>query len=164
MEKEVYIGTDAKEFKEVLDKHTDKDFEADKISRIIQDYSGKYNIEEEVVTVQGRRVHVTYLPTIDAMLEAVDEYEHPKEVVGAALFKIEEEYCLFLTDSNDPNLRKMYVDHKEGAIKVGNELWRLVDEEYEDQWTHITAAILSGSFEVVFRQFYGDWRRSLAEK
>jgi hypothetical protein len=114
--------------------------------------------------VKGRKVHVDYLPTIDAMLGVVDEYEHPKEVVGAALFKIEEEFCLFFTDSNDPNLRKMYESHQEGAIKVGKELWRLVDEEYANQFTHVTATILSGSFELVFGQFYGDWRRSLAEK
>lgn len=163
MTKEVYIGTDAEKFKEILDAHTDKDAKVDRMNRIIQDYSGKYNVEGEVVTVQGRRVHVDYLPTIDAMLEAVGEYEHPKEVVGAALFRIELKYCLFLTETDDLNLRRMYADHKEDADNVAGELWRLNDKEYANQFAPVTAAILSGSFEVVFGQLYGAWRRSLAE-
>jgi hypothetical protein len=164
MANEVYIGTDAEKFKEVLDAHTDKDVEADRMNRIIQDYSGKYNVEGEVVTVQGRQVHIDYLPTIDAMLEAVGEYEHPKEVVGAALFRIESKHRLFLTKTDDPNLRKIYVKHMPEAEKLVSELWRLNDKEYANQFAQVTAAILSGSFEVVFGQLYGAWRRSLAEK
>ena len=163
MENETYIGSDFEKFKKVLDEHTNEDIEADRISKIIQDYSREYNIKGVVATVQGRQVHIDYLPTIDAMLGAIEEYECPLEVVGAALFKIEKDCCLFLTNSKDPNLKRMYVNHKEDADKVASELWRLVDREYEIQMTHVIATILSGSFELAFGQLYGTWRRLLAD-
>ena len=108
-----------------------------------------------------RQIHIGYLPALDAMLEAISRYENPREVIGAALFKIEADHCLFLTDTDDINLRKVYAEHREDADKVASELWRLIDEEYPNQWTHASAAILAGSFEVVFGQTFGAWRESL---
>ena len=46
-------------------------------------------------------------------------------------------------------------------LKMASELWRLVDEEYPNQFSHASAAILAGSFELVFGQTYGAWRKSL---
>ena len=84
-----------------------------------------------------------------------------KDVVGAALFKIENDHCLFFTDSNDPNLKRVYQENKRQADGLAAKLWKLNDEKYDCQLSHVTASVLSGSFEVVFGQLYGEWRHSL---
>ncbi|MBI5398822.1 hypothetical protein HZB03_05130 [Candidatus Woesearchaeota archaeon] len=165
MKGKLYVGTDKKEFNKVLDAYTDKNVETDRISRILRKYSPKYksSIDGEVATVQGKRIHVDYLPTIDAMLEAKARYKHPREVVGAALFKIERDKCIFLTESRDPDLQRVYEVHQREANELADKLWEMNTEEFDYQLTHAIATVLSGSFAAVFGQSYGDWRKSLAE-
>ena len=160
---EFYLGTDKKELKKVLDAYTDKNIETDRTRRILVKYSSKYSIDGKVATVQGKRIHINNLPTIDAMLEANDRYKQPKEVVGAALFKIERDQCIFLTDSTDPNLQRVYEAHQREADELADRLWKMNTEEFDYQWTHVHAQVLSTSFATVFGQTYGDWRKSLAE-
>lgn len=161
MKKGIYIGTNKEEFKRIIDAHTSKDVELDRISRIRSKYSRKYRIEGEAATIRGRKVHIDYLPTIDMMLEAKKRYAHSKEVVGAALFKIENDECLFLTDSNDIKLRHLYAVHNKDAKDLASRLLKLNTEEFDYQWTHVLAQVLGGSFSTVFNQSYGDWRKSL---
>lgn len=162
MTKEVYIGTDAKEFKKVLDSFIYEELSKDRRSRIIQKYSPKYSIEDEVVVINERRVNIDYLPTIDLMLDAQKKYKNPEDVVGAALFKIDKDQCIYLTDTNDANLQRNYELHKKNGIELGRKLWKLNSEEFDNQLTHVTAKILSGSFHTVFGKFYGEWRKNLS--
>jgi len=161
MEKAVYIGTNKKQFKKVLEAHTDKAVENDKTRRIIEKYSHKFNIKGEVATFLGKRIHVDYLPTLDVMCEAKIGLRCPEEVVGSALFKIEKDYCIFLTDSRDPKLERIYDLNRTEADPLAERLWKLNTDEFDNQWTHVTAAILAGSFATVFGKTYGDWRKSL---
>ncbi len=163
MNGKLYVGTDKEEFQRILDTHTDNSVELDRTRKILGRYSSKYSIDGEVAAIQGRRIHIDYLPTIDAMLEANAIYEHPREVVGAALFKIELDQCIFLTDSKDQNLQKVYGAHQREADELADKLWKMNTVEFDYQWTHVIAAVLSGSFATVFSQTYGDWRKSLAE-
>ena len=155
MSGELYIGTDKKQLKQIIDDHTDQAAETSKTQRIIAKYSSQYPIQEEVAIINGQRVHVDYLPTIDAILE------QEKEVVGAALYKVELDQCLFLTDTRDLNLQDIYSIHQKQADKLADKLLKLNTEEFPCQWTHTHAAILSGSFGLVFGQTYGNWRKSL---
>ncbi len=159
--KKICITTNIEEFKKVLDANTNKDAHEDRRRRIVQKYSSKYSIEDEVFTLEDRRIHIDYLPTIDVLLEAKQKYSSPKEVVGGALFKIEKEHTIFLTDTNDSNLQRNYRAHKKNADNLADKLWVLNSEEFDNQLTHVTATILSGAFHTVFGQFYGDWRKSL---
>jgi len=158
-----YLGTNKDEFKRIIDAYTDKNVEIERITKIRRKYSPKYSIDGKVATIQGKQIHVDYLPTIDAMLEANNRYEHPKEVVGSALFKIERDQCLFLTDSKDPNLQRVYESHQKEADELADRLWKMNTEEFYYQWSHAQAKVLSVSFATVFGQTYGDWRKSLAE-
>ncbi len=166
MTKKLLITTNTKEFKKVLDAHTDKDAHEDRRRRIIKKYSSKYSIKNEVITYGpgGRKIHIDYLPTIDMLLKAKEKYFSPQEVVGAALFKLELDHCIFLTDLYDANLHKNYQTHKEKADTLAERLWELNSEEFDNQFTHVTARILSGAYHTVFEQFYGDWRKSLQQK
>jgi len=161
MTKKLFITTNAEKFKKVLDVHTDKSAHDDRRSRIVKKYSNKYSIENEVFTFEGKKIHIDYLPTIDALLDAKEQYDSPREVIGAALFKIEEEHTLFLTDTNDSDLQRNYRTYKNNADDLASKLWNLNSEEFDNQFTHATARILSGAFHAVFGQFYGDWRKSL---
>jgi hypothetical protein len=157
MVKEVYVGTDKQTIIDIIDANTNNNITDDNTRRIIDKYSSKYPIDGEVVTVQEKKVHVDYLPTIDAILK------EDKEVVGAALYKVEKDQCLFLTDRNDPNLQDIYSIHRKKADNLADKLFKLNTEEFPVQWTHVHASILSGSFATVFNQTYGDWRESLSQ-
>ena len=163
MSKQVYIGTDKKKFKKVLEQYTDQNMATDRRKKILKKYSTKYKIKKEVVNIKGKRVHMDYLPTIDAMLEANKEYSHAKEVIGGALYKLESDHCIFFTDTQDTNLKRVYKAHQREANIEAKKLWKLNTEEFDCQWTHVHARILSGSFEAVFGQTYGSWRESLSK-
>jgi len=163
MEKGFFVGIDKEAAKRVFDAFTDPHAEQDRTNRTIENYSARYQIDGEVATIDGRRIHVDYLPTLDAMLEAKGKYENALEVIGAALYKIEVDHCIFLTERNDPNLERVYQANSTGADEMADRLWKLTTEEYEHVWTHVIAKVLSGSFEVAFGQFLGNWRRSLTE-
>jgi len=96
------------------------------------------------------------------MLETKRRYGNSKEIVGSALFKIERDYNISLTNSNDSNLQRIYEIHKQKADGLAEKLWKLNNEEFDLFWTHITAIVLSGSFELTFGQLYGRWRKSFA--
>jgi len=64
-------------------------------------------------------------------------------------------------DPNDPYLKELYSIHEEKADKLAEKLWDLNSKEFDNQWTHITATVLSGAFEAVFKETYGAWRESL---
>jgi len=155
-----YISSDKDEFEKVLRNQTSQKIAEDRTAKIIRMYSSKYDINGEVVEFNGQRVHVDYLPSIDEMVSACSEYEEPLETVGAALFKIEKDHCLFLTDSNDPALKRIYEARQREADKLAGKLWRLT-EEFDYQFSHVLAIVLSGAFATVFGITYGEWRRSL---
>jgi|SRR3989338_288852 len=159
-----FIGKDSREARKIINQYTDKHVADKNRAKILQRYAGKYNIDGEVATVKGRRVNIEYLPSLDTILESIKAYEKPAEVVGAALYKIEKDQRISLTDISDKNLRKVYEIHQKSADELANRLLKLTTEDFNYQWTHILAIILSGSFEVVFGQTYGAWRKSLSQK
>jgi len=156
----IYISSDKDEFEKVLRDYASQKISEDRTTKIIRMYSSKYDINGEVVEFKGKRIHVDYLPSIDAMISACNKYKEPLEVVGAALFKIEKDHCLFFTDSNDPALKRVYEARQKKADKLADKLWRLT-EEFDYQFSHVTAKVLSGAFATVFGITYGEWRRSL---
>ncbi len=81
------MGSNKEEFKKTLDAHTDQNAITKRIRGVLEKYSSRYNIDDEVVTIQGKRIHVDYLPTIDMMLKTNNKYKNSREIVGAALFK-----------------------------------------------------------------------------
>jgi len=161
MEKSIYIGTNKQKFMEFINALTDKRVERDRKRKILKTYSKKYKIKKDIVKIAGCKVHLDYLPVIDAMLKANENYSMPQKVVGGALYKIERDCCIFLTDSRDPNLKRVYEANQKKADTEAEKLWKLVTEEFDYQMTHTMAQVLSGSFATVFGQTYGDWRKSL---
>ena len=130
-------------------------------SRIAEMYSDKYSIEGQTFTFKSRRIHLHYLPSLDAIIEASAGYDKPMETVGAALFKIEKDHCIFLTDTRDPNLERLYAIHEKEADELAQRLWKINSEEFDMYFSHRTAMVLAGSFEAAFGRTYGDWRHSL---
>lgn len=158
--------TNQKELENVLDEYIDKNIQVDRLNKIISKYSGKYPIKGEVATVQGKQICIDYLPTLDLMLEATQIYKkplEPLEIVGGALFKIDHDYCIFLTDTKDPVLQLVYSANQINANALADKLWKLNTEEFDYQLTNILATVLSDSFAIVFDQTYGNWRRSLTK-
>jgi hypothetical protein len=158
---EILITTDKDEFIKILDNYKNQESDVKRRERIIQNYSEKYKIEDEIAIINRRQVHIDYIPSLDAILEAGKSYENPEEVVGAALFKIEKDHCIFLTDSWDRNMSKIYDSHRKEADEMAKRLWEINSKDFDLQFTHCTAAVLAGSFEIAFDKTYGTWRLSL---
>ena len=104
------------------------------------------------------------LPTIDTFLELKEADGPALEIAAAALYKVEKDHCLFFTEVNDPRLEKVYAAHQREADTLAARIWQLNAEEYDLQWTHVHAMVLSGAFWTAFGMPYGEWRRSLGKK
>lgn len=156
-----YICTDNQEFKQVLDSYIDKYQQIERTKKIKKKYSDKYKINGELTKINGKNIHIDYLPSIDEMINATNIYKNPREIVGSALYKIEKDECLFLTDITDFNLERVYNSNKREADALAKRLYILNTEEFDYQMSHTLAAVLLGSFASVFGQTYGEWRRSL---
>jgi len=156
IEKGVVITKDKKTFAKLIDNYTDKKIEKNRLVKINQRYGKMYPIAENIATVNGKQVHIGYLPVIHEMSKV--KGAQAKEIIGAALYKIEKDYTIFLVDDQDPNLKAVYKEYKETADAVARTLWNL---QFDYQWTHVIATVLAGSFENTFGQTLGTWRRSL---
>jgi hypothetical protein len=158
------------------DDFTDPIIDADRICGIVRKYSGKYEITSEggpvvrgkevpkvVARVNGKKVNVDYLPSLDLMLDAQKTYENPLEVVGAAIFKMDNDKILFLVDDDDPRLQAVYERNRADADKLASELWRLHTQEFNYQFTEYIPLATTFSFALAFGRSYEAWRRSLAD-
>jgi hypothetical protein len=152
------VGEDWEKIKKILD--STRELEDDVARQIVKDYLSRYGFNEKgMAIVNGKTVHPHYLPTVDVMLQENRKHKNAKEIVGSALFKIDDDHVLFLTDTNDTNLRSLYLRNKERADPVADELWSL-GKEYDLFWSHNTAIVLASSFGFTFNQSYKNWRMS----
>lgn len=134
------------------------------LSRITREYGDRYSIDGECGFLNGMEVNACYIPSIDTIIDYMADYQNPKEVVGSAMFKLDSDYCIFLTDTRDRNLMEVYEKNKKEADLLSDKLWKINTEDYDCGSCSATAATLSMAFFVVFKQTYREWRMSLANK
>ena len=146
---------------EIIKHHTKKSQQEKNTQRIIEDYKDSYQILEETFYVGERKLHVDYLPTYDLFEQTKKISDEAREIAGAALYKVELEHTLFLTDPTNKRMGENYSKHEKDANSLADKLWDSVNEKYPNQWTHTSAMILGGSFELAFKETLYTWRMSL---
>lgn len=155
------VTADKEEAQKILNECMDNYVERDRMIKIREKYGKKYEIKDDLTTISEIEVNIDYLPTVDFLLKAKKRYKKPEEVVGAAFFKIEKDDCIFLTDSKDKNLQRVYNSHRKSADRLAKELTKLNTMEFEYSTVNQVAAVLNTSFYVVFGKTFGNWKRSL---
>lgn len=82
--------------------------------------------------------------------------KNAKEIVGSAMYKIDQDCCIFLT-ANDKNLTKIYNNNKGKADELAKRILEITKTKYD----FADPRLLSSCFNKAYNKTYGQWRRSL---
>lgn len=180
MRKRFLVVTADEEFGRTLLEATHLDLEkvARVQERISATYQPLYSIEDNLAEVEGKHIHVCFLPGVDTMRRWSKQYKQPEHIMGSALYAVQNRLGVKLVEPGsvkkgqdissiiDPVVGPVYELHRPDAEAEATRLLAMTEDIAacaldNDLRRAAQLHLLKTAFNITFGHTYTDWRKSL---